>query len=512
MPRGRPALIAAAALGGALAGLALPRGGLWFFGWVGLIPFFVAAARSRRAAAAAGLAAGFGYHVAVLHWVYATCRFAYIPSPIAALAVGALAIVLALNWALVGFLGRWLNDISPSFLKPWIWAVVWTAVAAVTGHWTPRLAVDVLGYTQYSNLALIQAGSWGGPYVLGFVIVLVNASLAEAWLERLTGGGTESATPVAFALGLAAILFLHGESVLLRRPADMGPTTRVEILQPDIDQYRKWDQAYVTEIVDGFDELLSRPGPVPALVVWPETSIPVLTPRAEAAPPAAKWAKAQRSVHLVGIVAEPEGNGGPTNGVQLVGSDGKAAAFYVKREMVPFGEYVPFRNLIPRFVIDHWLQVLDNFGDMQAGPSRPRLFLTPFGPTAITICYEAMFPRWARLDASRGARLLINVTNDGWYKNTWGPSQHFGANVFRAVENRIPVIRSGNTGISAVIDPWGVVTAQLALGERGRLDADVPLTDFFPGRSFYSRRGDWLGMLCLGLTALLLLRRALIRA
>ncbi len=95
--------------------------------------------------------------------------------------------------------------------------------------------------------------------------------------------------------------------------------------------------------------------------------------------------------------------------------------------------------MIPRFVIDHWLQVLDNFGDMTPGPAKPPLFMTPFGPTAITICYEAMFPRWARLDASRGARLLINVTNDGWYKNTWGPSQHFGANVFRAVENRITV-------------------------------------------------------------------------
>jgi apolipoprotein N-acyltransferase len=139
---------------------------------------------------------------------------------------------------------------------------------------------------------------------------------------------------------------------------------------------------------------------------------------------------------------------------------------------------------------------------MSPGPKRPPLLTTPFGPTSATICYEAMFPRWARLDASRGAKLLINVTNDGWYKDTWGPSQHFGANVFRAIENRLTVIRSGNTGISAVIDPWGVVTAELPLGARGRLDADVPLSDPFPARSFYSRHGDWLGMLCLLLTVL----------
>jgi apolipoprotein N-acyltransferase len=257
---------------------------------------------------------------------------------------------------------------------------------------------------------------------------------------------------------------------------------------------------------------LSRPGPAPALVVWPETSIPRWTARGAAAPEAARWAMKQNSTQLVGVVAAPDDDGGPTNGVQEVAPDGRVIGFYAKRELVPFGEYVPFRWLIPRFVVEHWLQVLDNMGDMSPGPRRPPLLVTPFGPTAVTICYEAMFPRWARLDSSRGARLLINVTNDGWYKDTWGPYQHFGANVFRAIENRITVIRSGNTGISAVIDPWGVVTDELALGARGRLDADVPLSDPFPARSFYSRHGDWFGLLCLLLTALGVAGRAFSRA
>jgi len=362
--------------------------------------------------------------------------------------------------------------------------------------------VDLLAYTQSPNSALIQAGSWGGPHLLGFVVLLVNAALAEAWLDAQSCERGPAVAPLAFALALVAVLFAHGESVLLRRPLDRGATARVEILQPDIDQYRKWDQSYVREILDGFDELLSRPGPAPSLVVWPETSIPRWTARGVAAPEVVRWAAAQKATHLVGIIAVAEGSSGPTNGVQVVQADGHVTGFYAKREIVPFGEYVPFRWMIPRFVIDHWLQILDNFGDMAPGPSRAPLLLTPFGATSVTICYEAMFPRWAQLDASRGARLLVNVTNDGWYKNTWGPSQHFGANVFRAIENRITVIRSGNTGISAVIDPWGVITAELALGERGRLDADVPLADPFPARSFYSRHGDWFGMLCLLLTVL----------
>jgi apolipoprotein N-acyltransferase len=197
--------------------------------------------------------------------------------------------------------------------------------------------------------------------------------------------------------------------------------------------------------------------------------------------------------------------------VQLVRPDGSVGGVYFKRELVPFGEYVPLRGLVPRFVVANWLKELDEMGDLRPGAPDQAFFDTPFGPAAVTICYEAMFPRWAHLDAARGARLLINVTNDGWYKDTWGPYQHFEANVFRAVENRIPVIRSGNTGISAAIDPWGVVTAKLDLNARGRLDADVPLTDYFPTRSLYARRGDWLGALSLILTLLLCARRALIR-
>ena len=508
MPRGRLGLIAAAAFGAALAGLSLPRAGLWAFGWVGLVPLILAAnaASSRRFAAAAGFAAGVGYHAVVLNWIYDTCRFAQIPAPVAAFAWLALAGVLAINWAVVAVLGARLGARAPRALRPIIWAVVWTAVAAATARWTPRLAVDLLEYTQWGNLALIQASAWGGPHLLGFAIVLVNAALAEAWLDAPKRAYGPSVAPLVMAFALVAGMLLDGEAALLNRPSDRGATARVEILQPDIDQYRKWDKAYVQEILDGFDELLSRPGPAPALVVWPETSIPRWTERGDAAPEAARWAKAQNAAHLVGIIAAPSGDSGPTNGVQLVARDGRVAGFYAKREIVPFGEYVPFRSWIPRFIIDHWLQILDNFGDMSPGPTRAPLLDTPFGPTAVTICYEAMFPRWARLDASRGARLLINVTNDGWYKKTWGPSQHFGANVFRAVENRITVIRSGNTGISAVIDPWGVITAELALGERGRLDADVPLVDPFPARSFYSRHGDWFGMLCLLLTVLACLR------
>jgi apolipoprotein N-acyltransferase len=498
-------------LGAGLTALALPRMSFWVFGWFGLVPCFFAANESQtsRQSGVIGLIAGFIFHAVVLHWIYLTCRFAQIPALVGAMAWLGLALVLALNWAVGCFIVRWLSDITPTFLRPWMWAVSWTAIAAFSQNWTSRLNVDLLTYTQGPNLALLQAGSWGGPNVVGFLVVLVNAAIAEAWPEAMSREKKYSSAvaPLSFSFALTAFIWVHGAWLLLNKPALTGSAVPVQILQPNIDQYRKWDVTSVDQILSGLDDLLTAPSANRAqLVVWPETSIPRWVARGEAVPEAAKWAKKNAASHLVGIIARPEFESGPTNGVQLVAGSGEVAGFYAKRQLVPFGEYVPLRSFVPRFVIDRWLGALDQLGDMTPGPHAPELLTTAFGPTAVTICYEAMFPRWARLDVSRGARLLVNVTNDGWYKDSWGPYQHFAANALRAIENRVTVIRSGNTGISAVIDPWGQVVAQLPLNTRGRLDVDVPTTDYFPNGSFYSRHGDWLGTLCLILLTLACVR------
>ena len=512
-----------AALGGALAALGLPSLGLWAFGWVGLAPMIVAAnaAPSPRRAALFAFSAGFAYHAVALHWIYATCRFAQVPAVVCALAVIALAAVLGASWAAAAVLASWSSGGFPRAARPWLWALSWTAVAAFASRWTARFGVDLLGYTQWPNVGLLQAGSWGGPHLLDFILMLVNATLAEAWLIATRrsaaaivpgpkGPGPDlNARSLAASFALAAGVWVHGAWILASRPAARGASARVEILQPSIDQYHKWDEHWISEILGVYDDLMSRPRPAaPALVVWPETAVPRWTERTVPVPEAARWASRLKSPQLVGIVRLADREGGPANAVQLIGPDGKLAGGYAKRQLVPFGEFVPLRRFVPRFVIDRWLMVLDNLGDLEAGAALQPLITTAWGPTAVTICYEAIFPRWPRLDAERGARLLINITNDAWYLDTWGPRQHYRVNRFRAIENRLTVVRAGNNGISAVIDPWGVTTAELGLNERGRLDAEVPLEDPFPRRSFYSRHGDWLGMMCMVILLLVILRRA----
>jgi len=502
MPRGghaqlRAAPLAASALGAALAALGLPSLGLWAFAWFGFTPMIVAAntAPTTRRASLHGFAAGFAYHVVALHWIYATCRFAQVPAVVSALAVIALASVLGASWAAVSALAHRLSRGAGSMARPWLWALCWTAVASAASGWTPRFGVDLLAYTQWSNLSLIQAVSWGGPHLLDFVIMLFAAAFAEVW----RGERDEAAAPtMALAIALSAGVWAHGAYVLASRPESRGPAARVEILQPRVDQYHKWSESWIMEILTGYDELLSRPRPAPpSLVVWPETAIPRWTTRAEPVPEASRWAVTLGAPQLVGIIASGDSGHGPANAVQLIAPDGRLDGDYSKRQLVPFGEFVPLRRFVPRFVIDRWLMILDNLGDLEAGAPRQPLLRTVWGPTAVTICYEAIFPYWPRLDAARGARLLINITNDAWYLDTWGPRQHYRVNRFRAIENRLSVIRAGNNGVSAVIDPWGVTTAELALNERGRLDAEVPLEDAFPARSFYTRHGDWLGATCL---------------
>ncbi len=504
MPRGRLASLILAAFGGALAALGLPSLGLWVFAWFGLVAMIVAAnaAPTARRAALFGFGAGFAYHAVALHWMYATCRFAQVPAVASALAVIALSAILGASWAAVAALARHLSEGFPRAARPWLWALCWTAVASAASRFTPRFGVDLLGYTQWPNLGLLQAGSWGGPHLLDFVLLFFNAALAETWLDA------RERRALVVASALAAGVWAHGAAVLAARPQSRGPSARVEILQPRVDQYHKWDDSWIQEILAGYDELLARPRPAPpALVVWPETAIPRWSRRGEPVPEAARWAVKLGAPQLVGIIAAADRDGGPANAVQLIAPDGKIDGSYAKRQLVPFGEFVPLRRFVPRFVVDRWLMILDNLGDLEAGSPRQPLLETAWGPTAVTICYEAIFPRWPRFDAARGARLLVNITNDAWYLDTWGPRQHYRVNRFRAIENRLSVIRAGNNGVSAVIDPWGVTTAELGLNARGRLDAEVPLVDAFPARSFYSRHGDWLGALCLLLVLLAALRR-----
>ena len=508
---------AAALLSGTALALCLPKPGLNFLGWFALAPLFSALDEaSARRGAALGFLAGIAYHATALNWIYWTCRFAHLSRFVGLVALFALAAFLALSWATIGLFGSWALRGLPLWIKPWSWAAAWTAISFLWNRLTPRLAADFLAYSQWRHPALFQMDSVLGPYGLGAIILAVNAGLGILWNQGPRRGGSRWGTPIAAALGPAAIFLAlgacWGKSQLAHRsrflePAP-SPTATAVILQPDIDQYHKWDGAYRTENARILSSLVSQAFALkPSLVLWPESSIPFAVDETIGHLDLPHTGRGDRpkADQLVGAVSYLQDEDGAEfyNAALLVSPTGSVVGRYHKRRLVPFGEFVPLKFL-KRFI-----GILNTFGDLTPGDRDQPLLKTAAGLVAVTICYEAAFPELARFDAARGARIIANLTNDGWYKDTWGPYQHFGTNVYRAVENRIYVLRSANTGISAAMDPWGLPIARLGLGRRGDISAAIPETDPFPARSFYARHGDWLARLCLLAAAALGIRNFL---
>lgn len=476
---------------GALTSLAPPRLGLCLVAWFSLAPLFTLWRRAKdwRQSFLIGWAAGFGYHATSLCWIYSLCRFAGLSAFVGILALGSLALLLALNWGIIGILGRRFAE-RTGVLRPWAWAIMWTAVTVVCERWTPRFCADLMCYTQWRYTALLQISAWTGPHFLGFLLIAANAAIERAWQES-GKGKAQPATACNLALVMALVggTWAYGVYELARRPVS-GSAWRVEILQPNVDQYQKFDAQYADSISKNFAELLGRPrSGVPDLIVWPESSLPYWVRVGRDIPEAAVWGRKLGAHQIIGAVSQ-EGEIS-RNSAFCITPSGAVSAVYHKRQLVPFGEFVP----IP--FLGRYIGILNQMGGLTPGEARQPLLATPLGPVAAGICYEALFPRLSRLDAGRGAKIIVNITNDGWYKDTWCPYQHFQINAFRAVENRVTVIRCANTGISGIIDPWGLTTARLDLNARGRLDAEVPQLDMFPGRSFYARHGDWFGILTL---------------
>jgi len=182
------------------------------------------------------------------------------------------------------------------------------------------------------------------------------------------------------------------------------------------------------------------------------------------------------------------------NSAFLITPDGALAGRSDKLHLVPFGEYVPLAPLLP-FVN----KLVAGIGDFSPGKKATPLVATG-GKVGTLICFEGIFPEVARRYVRAGSTLLVAITNDAWFGNSSAPYQHLSMTVFRAVENRVPLVRAANTGISAVVDSKGHIHGMTPLFEEATLTGEIRRGE---GGSFYSRYGDLFGLLCLALSALI---------
>ena len=356
----------------------------------------------------------------------------------------------------------------------------------------------LLGYSQYNRLELVQIADITGVYGISFIIVAFNVFFFQLILKNkkiIKDRYFISETLILILLASATVYY--GNNRLSRYSIDKPDTPQVNIavIQGNIDQAVKWDEEFQEETIDKYISLTrSSFHTKPDIIVWPETAVPFFfqdrNPLSEKILNLAR----ESDAHLIfGSPAYKRKSGSVLfyNTAWYITPEGNIGGQYNKNHLVPFGEYVPLHKFLP-FVY----RLVPAAGDFSKGESIDPLLLDKIS-SGILICYEIIFPEIARRQVLKGASILINITNDAWFGLSSAPYQHLFIAVFRAIENRRPLVRSANTGISAIVAPTGKVEIQGELLTEEVLTGRItPEKDFL---TFYSRYGDVfaLGMLIL---------------
>ena len=363
----------------------------------------------------------------------------------------------------------------------------------------------LLGYTQYRTLPLIQIADITGVYGVSLLILLVNFFLYQLWRwVRGKDGATYPFLATFTTIPLLLITIWYGFVSLNREVA--GKEVKIALAQGNIPQDIKWDPSFQEETVAIY-ERLSRKSAASgaALIVWPESSLPFFFQKELTY--SARVSSLARELGAALIVSSPaldyeNGRELLLNSAFLIAADGTTVGRADKVHLVPFGEYVPLANLLP-FV----KKMVEGIGDFSPGRA-PTPLNAPFGKIGVLVCFEGIFPEISRAYVNKGVGLLVNITNDAWFGDSSAPYQHLSMTVFRAVENRVPLVRSANTGITAIIDSRGHVRGMTGLFREALLSGEVRIG---ADKSFYTQHGDIFARGCLlgsaGLLVGVLLRK-----
>jgi apolipoprotein N-acyltransferase len=424
-------------------------------------------ARRVRACALVGWSFGFGQFLAGLYWVgYAftvdAAAHAWQIPFVAVLLPGGLALFTACACAISGAV--WPRGAARIFFFVGVYAIFeW-----LRGHVLTGFPWNLAAYGWGAVPAVMQGASVVGAYGLTLLTLLLGASLAE-FASRRSGSARLPAALIAmflviFALGEVRLSLVHPGTVT---------GVRLRLVQPDVPQAEKYPLRYRLRNWTRLVDLSRAPAHIaPTITVWPEAAPPFLL---TAAPEALDQIRAMtlgERVLMTGTVrvqAKPDGSFAYFNSFFIFSRGAQLIGVYDKSHLVPFGEYLPFPRVLHALGLSKLVEMPDGFRE---GPG-PRTLNIPGAPsTGPLICYEIIFPG-AVVGAERPG-WIVNVTDDSWFGPSTGPYQHLLMARMRAIEEGVPVVRTANTGISAVIDPLGRVRARLALGRLGFIDSDLP--------------------------------------
>jgi apolipoprotein N-acyltransferase len=489
-------------LSGILLLLTFPKWDVGSLAWIALLPLLVCIREMRPwEGFLQGLLTGMIFYLGSVWWVmHAMVHYGGLSFPLSFLVLIALASYLSVFLGVFSFLScqfQLLKDWRGVLLLP----CLWVSLEFLRTYLLSGFPWILLGYSQYKNLYFLQLASLTGIYGLSFLIVLINATIAFCLLKRFR---FVSAWKPLLCAGVAlAITVGYGHARLQER--EEGETVKVAVVQGNIEQSLKWDPAKQKEAFEVHERLTREVArSSPDLIVWPETALPAyLRTEPNLRQELQSLTDETGAFLLVGSPdLEQKGRGDVLyfNSAFLFSPGKNSLEKYDKIHLVPFGEYVPLRRLLP-FIN----KLTEGIGDFSAG-KEVKIFSLPRAKFGVSICFEVIFPDLVRRFRTQGANFLVNMTNDAWFGSTGAPYQHLSMAVARAVENGCYLVRAANTGISAIISAQGRIIRSSSLFREDQFAAIIQGAN---GSTFYTRHGDLLAPCCLLAVLALVLSRVL---
>lgn len=469
-----------------------------FLAWISFIPIMMGIRHVEpRRAFLIGLLGGTVYFAIVLYWLdIAMTVFGRMPQYLALPVLLLLVFYCALYWAFWAGISVFVDAslrLDFSIFAPF----VFVALEYLRNYLLSGFPWGNIGYSQYKNLLFIQVAAIGGIYIVQYVVLVINAVL-ERWVRSIINRNERS--PLRYSLYLLLILtfvYIYG----LVRANDLNSDIqnsvklKVSLLQGNIDQgIKQRSSEYRGSILSNYLELIQQAGDWdPDLVIWPEAAYPLSLPNeidSFAEPHMLLGAKNFPFVQIIGVstFSYKQGRRILYNSSFMLDEDLKVKGKYYKSHLVPFGEYVPLGIPVEKFVAG-------------VGTYMPGKVIRPISikrgdkviRVGILICYEGIFPEISREHSVNGANLLVNLTNDAWYGVSSAPYQHLSMYVFRAIENGKYLVRVANTGITAIINPYGKILNETDIFERTILNGEISLME---KGSLYIKIGDLFAVLC----------------
>jgi len=453
----------------ALAPLHILPGLLGFAVWL----FLLKDARHRRQAFLLGWWFGLGYFVVGLYWIAIAFftdaeKFGALALPAVLLLCAVMAVFPAIA-ALLFYLARPRNPLA---------AALALALAWVIGEWLRAQFLwgfpwNLVGYVWIAALPISQFAAYAGIYGLSLIAVLAGAF----WLTLLTTRDRVRWLGPGLSLAMLITLFALGSVRLAGDDVGEQEGVRLRLVQANIDQHHKWDPDLRADSFRRHLQLSEQPSseasPPPTHIIWPETASAYVLDEDEVARDYIADVTPAGGYVLTGfnrfdIDNEPKR---AWNSLAALDDRGVIEGIYDKHRLVPFGEFLPWRSLLSQIGLK---KITSGSIDFQPGSGPQTLTVGGLPAFSPLICYEAIFTAEVARQDQRPAWLL-NITNDAWFGKSSGPYQHLAMARMRAIEEGLPLVRSANTGISAVVDPFGRVLAHLDLGATGVLDTSLPM-------------------------------------